>query len=47
MIDQGLNVREAAMRLKIGKTALYAALAGGGPAGEADRSMSIPGARNS
>ena len=26
MIEQGLNVREAAMRLKIGKTALYAAL---------------------
>jgi DNA invertase Pin-like site-specific DNA recombinase len=28
MIEQGLNVREAAMRLKIGKTALYVALAG-------------------
>jgi DNA invertase Pin-like site-specific DNA recombinase len=27
MVKQGLNVREAAMRLKIGKTALYSALA--------------------
>ncbi len=37
MIEQGLNVREAAMRLKVGKTALYAALAGGGPADGAGR----------
>ena len=28
LIDQGLNVREAAIRLKIGKSALYEALAG-------------------
>src|SRR5215204_2576168 len=28
MIEQGFNVREAATRLKIGKTALYASLAG-------------------
>ena len=26
LLDQGLNVREAAIRLKIGKTALYTAL---------------------
>jgi hypothetical protein len=38
MIEQGFNVRETATRLKIGKTALYAALAGtrGDQAGGAD-----------
>jgi len=28
LMDQGLNVRETATRLKIGKTALYSALGG-------------------